>query len=176
MWIKATEDGLTRAEAVRGVPEEVQNQLEKLEVGHILCQSPPPQLITDLLYTQCQATHLTDAKLSSSPESPPNFRSSHSHLYMIMKAHISSINYIHKKQKIFSEKQKGFRDGLSYSTPQKSKETRGKAITQPRSHPIPKFYIFLMASGDLAAHVTWRWNLIGQFQDSASWDDLGGFH
>ena len=49
-----------------------------------------------------------------------------------------------KKQKIFSEKQKGFRDGLSYSTPQKSKETRGNAITQPRSHPIPKFYIFLM--------------------------------
>jgi len=25
----------------------------------------------------------------------------------------------HKKQKIFSEKQKGFRDGLSYSTPKK---------------------------------------------------------
>jgi len=42
----------------------------------------------------------------------------------------------HKKQKIFSEKQKEFRDGLSYSTPQKSKETRGNAITQPRSHPI----------------------------------------
>ena len=34
--------------------------------------------------------------------------------------------------------------GLSYSTPQKSEETRGNAITQPRSHPIPKFYIFLM--------------------------------
>jgi len=49
-----------------------------------------------------------------------------------------------KKQKIFSEKQKGFRDGLSYPTPQKSKETRGNAITQPPSHPIPKFYIFLM--------------------------------
>ena len=32
--------------------------------------NPPPQLITDLLYTQCQATHLTDAKLSSSPEFP----------------------------------------------------------------------------------------------------------
>ena len=47
-----------------------------------------------------------------------------------------------KKQTIFSETQKGFRDGLSYSTPQKSKETRGNAITQPRSHPIPKFYIF----------------------------------
>jgi len=41
----------------------------------------------------------------------------------------------HKKQKIFSEKQKGFRDGLSYSTPQKSKETRENAISQPRSHP-----------------------------------------
>jgi len=43
---------------------------------------------------------------------------------------------VDKKQKIFSEKQKGFRDGLSYSTPQISKETRGNAITQPRSHPI----------------------------------------
>jgi len=49
-----------------------------------------------------------------------------------------------KKQKNFSEKQKGFRDGLSYSTPQKCEETRGNAITQPQSHPIPKFYIYLM--------------------------------
>jgi len=49
-----------------------------------------------------------------------------------------------KKQNIFSEKQKGFRDSLSYSTPQKSKGTRGNAITQPWSHPNPKFYIFLM--------------------------------
>jgi len=49
-----------------------------------------------------------------------------------------------KKQKIFFEKHKGFGEGLSYSTPQKSKETRGNTITQPRSHPIPKFYIFLM--------------------------------
>jgi len=39
-------------------------------------------------------------------------------------------NIINKKQKIFSEKQKGFSDGLSYSTPQKSEETRGNAITQ----------------------------------------------
>jgi len=44
----------------------------------------------------------------------------------------------YKKRKIFSEKQKGFRDGLSYSTPQKSEETRGSAITQPWSHPIKK--------------------------------------
>jgi len=43
---------------------------------------------------------------------------------------------VNKKQKIFSEKQKGFRDGLSYSTPQKSVKTRGNAITQPWSHPI----------------------------------------
>ena len=50
-----------------------------------------------------------------------------------------SVNVMYyKKQKIFSEKQKGFRDGLSYSTPQKSEETRGNAITQPRSHPIKK--------------------------------------
>jgi len=55
-----------------------------------------------------------------------------------------SKNLTNKKQKIFSEKQKGFRDGLLYSSPQKSKETRGNAITQPRSHPITKFYIFLM--------------------------------
>jgi len=42
-------------------------------------------------------------------------------------------NYSHYKTqaKKFSEKQKGFRDGLSYSTPQKSEETRGNAITQP---------------------------------------------
>jgi len=33
-----------------------------------------------------------------------------------------------QETKIFSEKQKGFRDGLSYSTPQKSKETRGNAM------------------------------------------------
>ena len=33
---------------------------------------------------------------------------------------------VDKKKKIFSEKQKGFRDAcLSYSTPQKSDETRG---------------------------------------------------
>jgi len=44
----------------------------------------------------------------------------------------------YKKQKIFSVKQKGFRDGPSYSTPQKSEETRGNAITQPRSHPNKK--------------------------------------
>ena len=63
------EEGLTRAEAVRGVPEEVQKQLEKLKVGHILCQLPP-HLITDLLlYALCQVTHLTDVKLGS----PPNF-------------------------------------------------------------------------------------------------------
>ena len=47
-----------------------------------------------------------------------------------------SKNLTNKKQKIFSEKQKGFRYGLSYSTPQQSEETRGNAITQPRSHSI----------------------------------------
>ena len=40
-------------------------------------------------------------------------------------------------------KNKGFRDGLSYSTPQ-SEETRENAITQPWSHLILKFYIFFM--------------------------------
>jgi len=43
---------------------------------------------------------------------------------------------ISQEAKILSEKQKGFRDGLSYSTPQKSKETRGNAITQPWSRPF----------------------------------------
>ena len=38
-WIKATEEGPIRAEAVRRVSKEVQKQLEKLEVGH----SSPPQ-------------------------------------------------------------------------------------------------------------------------------------
>jgi len=46
----------------------------------------------------------------------------------------------YKKQKIFFEKQKGFRDDLSYSTPQKSEETRGNVITHPQSHPIPTFF------------------------------------
>jgi len=33
---------------------------------------------------------------------------------------------------------KRFRDGLSYSTPQNSEETRGSAITQPQPCPIIK--------------------------------------
>jgi len=52
--------------------------------------------------------------------------------------HFCCLFHGYKKKKIFSEKQKGFRDGLCYSTPQKSKETRGNAITQPWSHPIKK--------------------------------------
>ena len=40
-----------------------------------------------------------------------------------------------RSKKCFPKK-KEFRDGLSYSTPQKSKETRGNAIIQPRSHPF----------------------------------------
>jgi len=47
-------------------------------------------------------------------------------------------NIYYKKQKNLSEKQKGFRNGPSYFTPQKSEETRGNAITQPRCHPIKK--------------------------------------
>ena len=45
--------------------------------------------------------------------------------------HFTLCVYI-QEAKIFSKKQ----DGLSYSTPQKSEETRGNAITQPQSHPI----------------------------------------
>jgi len=37
--------------------------------------------------------------------------------------------YLYKKQNIFSEKQKGIRDGLPYSTPHKSEETRVFLIT-----------------------------------------------
>ena len=47
-----------------------------------------------------------------------------------------------EEAKIFSEKQKGFRDGLSYVLRPSKKERN--AITYPRSHPIPKFYLFLM--------------------------------
>jgi len=43
-----------------------------------------------------------------------------------------AMHFMCKKQKIFSENQKGFRDGLSYFIPQKSEETRGNAITQPQ--------------------------------------------
>jgi len=46
-----------------------------------------------------------------------------------------------KKQKVeaaLTALRKGFRDDLSYSTPQNSEETRGNANTQPWSHPIKK--------------------------------------
>jgi len=56
------------------------------------------------------------------------------------KLHCFEIFTSHRRE----QEAKYFRDGLSYSTPQKNKETRGNAITQPRSHPIPKFYIVLM--------------------------------
>ena len=46
--------------------------------------------------------------------------------------------YMWRSKKFSPTKQKGFRDGLSYYTPQKSEETRGNAITQPQSHPIKK--------------------------------------
>jgi len=41
----------------------------------------------------------------------------------------------YKKQKIFSEKQKGFRDGLSYSTPQEGKKQGEMPL--PSLGPIP---------------------------------------
>jgi len=50
-----------------------------------------------------------------------------------------------KKEQKFSLKNK--KDlGMACHIPplKKSKETSGNANTQPRSHPIPKFYIFLM--------------------------------
>jgi len=42
------------------------------------------------------------------------------------------------RNKKFSPKKKGFRDGLSYSIPQKSEKTRGNAVTYSQSHPIKK--------------------------------------
>jgi len=61
------------------------------------------------------------------------------YVYLKLTTHFMHSNKLtNKKQKIFSEKQEGFRDGLSYSTPQKSEETRAIAITQARSHPIPE--------------------------------------
>jgi len=44
-----------------------------------------------------------------------------------------------QEAKIFSEKQKGFRDGLSYSTPQKRKKKKGKQgeMPLPSLDPIP---------------------------------------
>jgi len=75
-----------------------------------------------------------------------------------------SKNFTNKKQnKIFSKKQKGFSDGLSYSTPQKSEETRGNAITQPRSHPI--FYIFYNMMGPrLGNGIFEGWSMTGHPQ------------
>ena len=49
-------------------------------------------------------------------------------------------------------------DGLSLSTPQKSKDTSGNAITQPRSHPIPKFYIFKLVM-EFSASITRAFSL-----------------
>jgi len=61
--------------------------------------------------------------------------------------HIScALKILQTRSKKFSLNNK-FRDGLSYSTPQKSEETRGNGITQPQSHPIPKFYIFFGGMG-----------------------------
>jgi len=79
VWIKATEEGFTRAVAVRGVPEEVQKQLEKLKVGHVLCQLPP-QLIADLLPYSGKFSReliLLFSRIDFVPQKlkPPNFNS-----------------------------------------------------------------------------------------------------
>ena len=49
-----------------------------------------------------------------------------------------------KKQKVSPKNKKDL--GMACLTPtcKKSEETRENVITQPRSHPIPKFYILLM--------------------------------
>ena len=46
-------------------------------------------------------------------------------------------------------------DGLSYSTPQKSKETRGNAITQPRSHPMKGSHASTMAQFMVVHGIAW---------------------
>jgi len=49
---------------------------------------------------------------------------------------ITVLTYIQEAKNFL--KKKRLWEGLSYSTPQKSEETRGNTITQPRSHPIKK--------------------------------------
>ena len=62
-------------------------------------------------------------------------------VYLRLAMHFMHSKSLQTRSKKFTLKSKnGFRDGLSYSTPQKSEETRGNAIIQPRSHPIPKFF------------------------------------
>jgi len=51
--------------------------------------------------------------------------------------HCTSTPCIYTKQNIFSKKQKGFRDGLSYSTPQKFKVKEQGEIPLPSLGPIP---------------------------------------
>ena len=50
----------------------------------------------------------------------------------------NAICNVHKKQKIFSGKQKEFRDGLLYSTPQKSEETREMPLPSLGRIPLKK--------------------------------------
>jgi len=59
-----------------------------------------------------------------------------------------------KKVKFYLKKfKKGFSDGLSHSTSQKSKETRGNAITQPQSYiPSQKIYTVYAWNGTEAGY------------------------
>jgi len=57
--------------------------------------------------------------------------------WSVESSYLHSIYYWIQEAKNFLQK-KGFRDGLSYSTPQKNEETRRNVIAQPRSHPIKK--------------------------------------
>ena len=68
------------------------------------------------------------------------------------------------RSKIFSQNEKGFRDGLAYFTPQRSRETKGNAITHPRSHPIPKLYILI---------IEWDRGLVMAFPYFEGWNITG---
>ena len=83
VWIKTTGEGLTRAEAVRGSSaQESAETTGKAEGWPYTLPAPPPRLP----YILCPAAHLTDVKLSSSPQSSLNFISPFT-LHLYMKAH-----------------------------------------------------------------------------------------
>ena len=70
-----------------------------------------------------------------------------------------------RSKKCFPKK-KEFRDGLSYSTPQKSKETRGNAIIQPRSHPfkdLGNYCCFFSAEDHNISMLVWAMSVLQPF-------------
>ena len=64
--------------------------------------------------------------------------------YLKLATHFMRSKKLTKKQKIFSEKRKDLGMVCHIAPLNKVKKQGENAITQPRSNPIPKFYIFLM--------------------------------